>query len=82
MSLAAPDLFPRDPICIGIGPYRRGVFLVMNALVYDLRMLLSVSAIIIARPEALLQKLAARLGFEPRQTDPESVVLPLHHRAR
>ena len=25
--------------------------------------------------------LAARLGFEPRQTDPESAVLPLHHRA-
>lgn len=26
-------------------------------------------------------QLAARLGFEPRQTDPESAVLPLHHRA-
>ena len=26
-------------------------------------------------------KLAARLGVEPRQTDSESVVLPLHHRA-
>ncbi len=25
--------------------------------------------------------MVARLGFEPRQTDPESVVLPLHHRA-
>ena len=26
-------------------------------------------------------KMAARLGFEPRQSDPESLVLPLHHRA-
>src|SRR3990172_2782253 len=26
--------------------------------------------------------LAAELGFEPRLTDPESVVLPLHHSAR
>ena len=25
--------------------------------------------------------MAARLGIEPRQTDSESVVLPLHHRA-
>ena len=25
--------------------------------------------------------MAARPGFEPRQTEPESVVLPLHHRA-
>ena len=24
----------------------------------------------------------AKLGFEPRQTEPESVVLPLHHLAR
>ena len=23
----------------------------------------------------------AKLGFEPRQTEPESVVLPLHHLA-
>ncbi len=28
-----------------------------------------------------LLKLAASLGLEPRQTDPESVVLPLHHEA-
>src|SRR5437016_4000901 len=39
-----------------------------------------------AKPEArnnewLKARLAARLGFEPRQTDPESAVLPLHHRA-
>ena len=27
------------------------------------------------------EKLAASLGLEPRQTDPESVVLPLHHEA-
>ena len=26
-------------------------------------------------------KMVARLGFEPRLTDPESAVLPLHHRA-
>ena len=26
-------------------------------------------------------KLAARLGFEPRQSESESLVLPLHHRA-
>lgn len=26
-------------------------------------------------------RVAARQGFEPRRTDPESVVLPLHHRA-
>ena len=26
-------------------------------------------------------KLAASLGLEPRQTDPESVVLPLHYEA-
>ena len=25
--------------------------------------------------------MVARQGFEPRQTEPESVVLPLHHRA-
>ena len=25
--------------------------------------------------------MAARPGFEPGQTEPESVVLPLHHRA-
>ena len=25
--------------------------------------------------------MAARPGLEPRQTEPESVVLPLHHRA-
>jgi hypothetical protein len=25
--------------------------------------------------------LAASLGFEPRQRDPESLVLPLHHEA-
>ena len=31
--------------------------------------------------EVLGSKLAARLGIEPRQTDSESVVLPLHHRA-
>ena len=24
----------------------------------------------------------AKLGFEPRQTEPESVVLPLHHLAK
>ena len=28
-----------------------------------------------------LGRLAARLGFEPRQTDSESAVLPLHNRA-
>ena len=28
-----------------------------------------------------LLKLAAELGFEPRQTESESVVLPLHNRA-
>ena len=27
-------------------------------------------------------RMAARPGFEPRQTEPESVVLPLHHRAK
>ena len=32
-------------------------------------------------PSVLGGLLAARLGFEPRQTDPESAVLPLHHRA-
>jgi hypothetical protein len=26
--------------------------------------------------------MAASLGFEPRQRDPESLVLPLHHEAR
>ena len=26
-------------------------------------------------------EMVASLGFEPRQTDPESVVLPLHHEA-
>ena len=26
-------------------------------------------------------RLVARLGFEPRLTEPESAVLPLHHRA-
>ncbi len=26
--------------------------------------------------------MAAGLGFEPRQTDPESAVLPLHHPAK
>ena len=29
----------------------------------------------------LEKRLAARLGIEPRQTDSESAVLPLHHRA-
>ena len=33
------------------------------------------------RPESK-KLLAARLGFEPRQTDPESAVLPLHHQAK
>ena len=28
------------------------------------------------------EKVAARPGLEPRQTEPESVVLPLHHRAK
>ena len=28
------------------------------------------------------QKLAASLGLEPRQRDPESLVLPLHHEAK
>jgi hypothetical protein len=28
------------------------------------------------------RKLAASLGLEPRQRDPESLVLPLHHEAR
>ena len=28
------------------------------------------------------KKMAARPGFEPRQTEPESVVLPLHHQAK
>ena len=28
------------------------------------------------------QKLAARLGLEPRQNESESFVLPLHHRAK
>ena len=27
------------------------------------------------------KKMVARLGFEPRQTESESVVLPLHNRA-
>ena len=27
-------------------------------------------------------RFVAKLGFEPRQTEPESVVLPLHHLAR
>lgn len=33
------------------------------------------------RPTALFRPSAetGELGFEPRQTDPESVVLPLHH---
>ena len=26
--------------------------------------------------------MAASLGFEPRQRDPESLVLPLHHEAK
>src|SRR5205807_2193643 len=30
---------------------------------------------------ALSQALAASLGLEPRQRDPESLVLPLHHEA-
>ncbi len=37
------------------------------------------------RPPNLLfwrSYLAAGLGFEPRQTDPESVVLPLHNPAK
>ena len=29
----------------------------------------------------LMEKLAARLGLEPRQNESESFVLPLHHRA-
>ena len=29
----------------------------------------------------VISKLAARLGFEPRQNESESFVLPLHHRA-
>lgn len=29
----------------------------------------------------LIMKVAASLGLEPRQTDPESVVLPLHYEA-
>ena len=33
------------------------------------------------RMEKRQKKMAARPGFEPRQTEPESVVLPLHHRA-
>ena len=28
-----------------------------------------------------MEKLAARLGLEPRQNESESFVLPLHHRA-
>ena len=28
-----------------------------------------------------VKSMVARLGFEPRLTDPESAVLPLHHRA-
>jgi hypothetical protein len=31
--------------------------------------------------KCLIMNLAASLGLEPRQTDPESVVLPLHHEA-
>ena len=30
----------------------------------------------------LMSRMVARLGLEPRQTDSESVVLPLHHRAK
>ena len=33
------------------------------------------------KPTIENQKLAARLGFEPRQADSESAVLPLHHEA-
>ena len=34
-----------------------------------------------AHPGLGCSRMAARLGIEPRQTDSESVVLPLHHRA-
>ena len=34
-----------------------------------------------ARVRMMRKKLAARLGFEPRQTDSKSVVLPLHNLA-
>ena len=37
--------------------------------------------ILIRKSEIENQKMVARLGFEPRQTDSESAVLPLHHRA-
>jgi hypothetical protein len=32
-------------------------------------------------PKAFGVYVAASLGFEPRQRDPESLVLPLHHEA-
>jgi hypothetical protein len=32
-------------------------------------------------PRSTSVGVVARLGFEPRQTESESVVLPLHHRA-
>ena len=35
----------------------------------------------IGQSSCLMFSLAARPGLEPRQTEPESVVLPLHHRA-
>ena len=35
----------------------------------------------VIRTNLLRVRLAASLGFEPRQRDPESLVLPLHHEA-
>jgi hypothetical protein len=32
--------------------------------------------------QSLTCELAASLGLEPRQRDPESLVLPLHHEAK
>ena len=32
-------------------------------------------------PKREVFRFVAKLGFEPRQTEPESVVLPLHHLA-
>ena len=37
---------------------------------------------LITDDEMLKTMMVARSGFEPEQTDPESVVLPLHHRAK
>ena len=45
--------------------------------IYNIR----VSIHLISRNGKLEGEFADLLGFEPRQTDPESVVLPLHHKS-